>query len=73
MNLMTKIELVDATAAIEMMRKTTVIGEGMIAALTVALIESHATAIGAMSANANVIDQGQLRLEGDEDLKLNAV
>jgi hypothetical protein len=70
MNLMTKIELVDATAAIEMMRKTTVIGEGTIAALTVTLIESHATAIGAMSAN---VDQGQLRLEGDEDLKLNAV
>jgi hypothetical protein len=70
MNLMTKIELVDATAAIEMMRITTVIGGGATTALTTIMVESHGTAtvIGpvSVSANAKAIDQGRLRREGDE-------
>lgn len=70
MNLMTKIELVDATAAIGMMRNTTVIGGGTITALTTMFAENHATAIGSVSAKA--IDLGRLRLEGDNGLKLNA-
>ena len=64
MNLMKKIVPVDATAAIEMMRNTTVIGGGMIAALTTMLAESHGTAT--VSVNAKAIDQRRLRLEGDE-------
>lgn len=66
MNLMKKIEVVDATAAIEMMRNTTVIEGGTIAALTTVLAESHGTATGTVNANAKATDQGRLRLEGDE-------
>jgi hypothetical protein len=68
MNLMTKTEIVVATAAIEMMRIATVIGGGTIAVPMTTLAGSPGTVIEIeiVSVSVNAIGQGRSKLEGDE-------